>query len=452
MSRVRALRLLLPVVAVVVASAVINRWALEHPARFDITTGQVYSISDETQAVLARLEHPVDIAYFYDVRSRAMLDARHLLEQYAAASPLVALSSHDPQLEPAAAARHAVRFAGTAVFTSGGRRVVVDKPDETAFTNALIRVSSDATGRICFSDGHIESNPLSLQSHDHFEGGGEGHGHSHASGGRPLTLHERHGMGMARNALETLGYTVEQRRLLAGPQALAGCTVVVVASPQQAFAPREVAELARALDAGMPVLFLLEPGIESGLEPLLAAYGVEVNGALVRDPERHYWTDPATPAVSDYARHRITRRLALSFFPGATELRPAVTGVPADMVIVPLAESSAAAISGDDTTARARTLVLSASSTTRPVRFVVVGDGDFATNSFFGALGNGQLFLNVISALADNQRLIDIAPREYVVAELRLTNTELRLTFLLTTVLGPLLILSFAAWTGWRRR
>ncbi len=452
MSSVRALRLLLPVVAVLAASAVLNRWALEHPARLDITTGQVYSISGETQTVLARLGRPVDITYFYDVRIRAMLDARHLLEQYAAASPMVTLSSHDPQLEPAAAARHAVRFAGTAVFTSGGRRVVVDKPDETAFTNALIRVSSDATGLVCFSDGHIESNPFSLQSHDHFEGGSDDHGHSHASGGRPLTLHERHGMGMARNALETLGYVVEQRRLLAGPQALAGCSVVIVASPQQAFEAREVTELARVLEAGTPVFFLLEPGIVSGLEPLLATYGVEVGGAVVRDPERHYWTDPATPAVSDYARHRITRRLALSFFPGATALRPAATGVPADMVIVPLAETSPAAHAGDDSVARARTLVLSASSTTRPVRFVVAGDGDFATNSFFGALGNGQLFLNVVAALADNHRLIDIAPREYVVAELRLTNAELRLTFLLTTVLGPALILSIAAWTGWRRR
>lgn len=452
MSAGRVLRQLLPVVAVLVASAVLNRWALEHPARLDITTGQVYSISDETRAVLARLERPVDVAFFYDVRNRAMVDARALLEQYAAASPLVALTSHDPQLEPAAAARHAVQFAGTAVFTSGGRRVTVDKPDETSFTNALIRVSSEVTGLVCFTDGHIESNPFSLQSHDHFEGEGGGHGHSHASGGRPLTLHERHGMGMARNALETLGYAVEQRQLLARPRALSGCSVVIVASPQTAFAAREVTELARVLEAGTPVLLLLEPGIESGLEPLLATYGVEVDGGLVRDPERHYWTDPATPAVSDYARHRITRRLALSFFPGATELRPAAAGVPADMVIVPLAESSAAARAGEDAAARPRTLVLSASSTTRPVRFVVAGDGDFATNSFFGALGNGQLFLNAVSALADNERLIDIAPREYVVAELRLSNTELRLTFLLTTVLGPALMLAFAAWTAWRRR
>ena len=46
-------------------------------------------------------------------------------------------------------------------------------------------------------------------------------------------------------------------------------------------------------------------------EPLVAAPGQSMPAGkpdFVRDPERHYWTDPATPAVSDYARHRITRR------------------------------------------------------------------------------------------------------------------------------------------------
>ncbi|MEQ8661769.1 MAG: Gldg family protein, partial [Gammaproteobacteria bacterium] len=448
MSIARSARLLLPVIASVVAAFAVNRWALEHPARLAVTSGQVYSISAQTRALLAGLERPVQVTFFNYVRSRAMQDARHLLEQYAAASPLVALTSHDPQLDPAAAERHGVRFAGSAVFVSGARRVVVDSADETAFTNALIRVASDATGLVCFTDGHVESNPFSLQSHDHFEGDAMAEGHSHASGGRPLTLHERHGMGMARNALETLGYRVEQRMLLARPRALEGCTVVVVASPQHAFAAREVAELARALAAGTPALLLLEPGIESGLETLLEGYGVAVAGALVRDPQRHYWTDPATPAVTDYARHRITRQLALSFFPGTTALLPAAGGVPADMVMVALAETSEAARLGDATEPRAHTLVLSATSTTRPVRLVIAGDGDFATNSFFGALGNGQLFLNAVAALAGQDAVIDIAPREYAVAALRLTNAQLRLTFFVTTVLGPAVMLAFAAWVA----
>jgi ABC-type uncharacterized transport system involved in gliding motility auxiliary subunit len=448
----------LPLLASLTLATALNRWALDYPARWDLTDAGVYSMSPQTRAVLARLRVPVEVTFFHDLRSRAQQDARYLLEQYAAETSHLEVRSFDPVLQPAAAARFEVAFAGTAVFESAGRRVTVSTPGEVAFTNALIRVSSAAIGRVCFTDGHVESNPMSLQSHDHFEQGGAGHGHDHASGGRPLTLHERHGMGMARNALEVLGYTVEQRKLVQGPDALAGCSVVVVASPQAPFAPAEAAQLGNWLDAGKPALFLLEPAVDSGLAPLLARYGVALGGA-VRDPGSHYWTDPATPAVSDYRRHRITRQLAMSFFPGAAELVPSATGVPPGIVITPLAETSADARPAErpDAEPGRRTLMLEATrapqETGQPgLRLIVAGDGDFATNSFFGALGNGQLFTNAVAHLAEHDTLVDISPREYSVGRLSLSNAQLRMTFLLTTAVGPLALLAFGAWVWWRRR
>ncbi|MGR8920866.1 MAG: DUF7088 domain-containing protein, partial [Gammaproteobacteria bacterium] len=114
-------RHLLPVVAVGAVAAVLNLWAVRAPLRVDLTSGGVYTIAPETRAVIERLERPVEVTFFYDLRSRAMTDARFMLEQIAAASPLITLVSHDPVLDPAAAERHGVRFAGTTVFESGGR-------------------------------------------------------------------------------------------------------------------------------------------------------------------------------------------------------------------------------------------------------------------------------------------------------------------------------------------
>jgi ABC-type uncharacterized transport system involved in gliding motility auxiliary subunit len=447
-------RMLLPVLAVLTLAVALNFWALRFPARVDLTSGGVYSISKQTEAVIEQLPAPVTITFFYDTRSRAMQDAKYLLEQYARSSAQITLASHDPTLEPAVAEEFAVKFAGSAIFTSGSRRVVANNPGETEFTNALIRATSDAVGTVCFTDGHVESNPFSLQSHDHYEQGEEGdHGHSHASGGRPLTLHERHGMGMARNALEVLGYQIEQRLLVQGPAALVGCSVVIVASPQAAFSDLESAQLKIYLEGGGALLLLLEPQIESGLEALLATYGIAISAAQVEDPEHHYWTDAATPAVTDYARHRITRRLALTFFPGAAELAPHPGGVPADTVVVPLVETSASAhlAGGNPNETRPRALLLLVAPETGGWRLAVAGDGDFATNSFFAALGNGQLFLNLVSELADHSNLIDIAPRDYAIATLRMSNAELRATFLLTTIVGPATMFALALWVGWRR-
>ena len=84
-------------------------------------------------------------------------------------------------------------------------------------------------------------------------------------------------------------------------------------------------------------------------------------------------------------------------------------------------------------------------------RIVVSGDGDFATNSFFAILGNGQLFLNLVNTLAGERDLVGIAPRNYMIAKLALTNRQVNAIFLLTTFVFPGLLLAMASVFWWRR-
>ena len=104
------------------------------------------------------------------------------------------------------------------------------------------------------------------------------------------------------------------------------------------------------------------------------------------------------------------------------------------------AASSTAAGASDESTADAKAELL------------LVGDGDFASNSFFHVLGNGALFLNAVSYLADQQRLIDITPRNYELPRLQMTNGQMRATFVLSTLLLPAAALAWALFAGWRRR
>ena len=93
-----------------------------------------------------------------------------------------------------------------------------------------------------------------------------------------------------------------------------------------------------------------------------------------------------------------------------------------------------------------------AGSDERRAELVLVGDVDFATNSFFHVLGNGALFLNAVSYLADQQRLIDITPRQYELPRVQLSNGQMRATFVLSTVVLPLAALLMSVWVAWRRR
>lgn len=456
----RRAALLLPTAATLALAIAANLWSLDSHWRWDLTSAEVYSISPESRRVAAAVEKPVSVTYFYDVRSRAHTDAGALLDQFAAVNPRITVRGYDPVLQPAEARRFQLSFPGTAVFESGGRRVTITGLNETEFTNALLRVTSGATQRICFTEGHVESDPESFKSHDHLDSHGEP-GHSHSGGGRPLELHERHGMGMAKDALETLGYTVAKALLAKGPGQLEGCAVVIVASPQRAFLAAETAQLVEYVQKGGKLVLLLEPFVRSGLEPVLELFGVLAEPYVVLDPARHYWIDPATPAVSTYARHRVTRNLPLAFFPGALSLNPLPRGVPNDVSIVPLAETSPRATVDAPEPApehlagpRARTLALLATKRTAAgpgARAFIAADGDFATNSFFHILGNGQLFLNAVNFLAEQEQLIDLSPRTYELPKVRLTNNQMWATFVTSALVLPAALLAAGA-AVWRRR
>ncbi len=450
----------LPVMAIFSAMLAVNLWVYAKPARVDLTTGDVFSISPATRLVIETLKEPVRITYFFDIRNKSFTDAMALLEQYAALSPLITVEGFDPTLQPAEAARHQVRFVGTAIFEAGGRRIAVSGLTEVEFTNGLIRASRQAAQLLCFTTGHNESDPFSLQSHDHFEGS-MGAGHSHSTGGRPLLIHERHGMGMARNALEELGYKLKAVQLVKGPGQLGGCSIVVLASPQQAFIAPETLQLVDYMNNGGRALLLLDPHISNGLAPVLDLFGIVNDGYPVVDPTSHYWTDPGTPAVSSYARHKITRNLALTFFPGAASLRPRAKGIPDDVRVRPLVETSRdARVDAPDSavgTSRARRrhpIVLEAIKKLgegREAHAIIFADGDFATNSFFHLLGNGQLFLNAVSLLAEQESLIDIQPRNYAMPKITLTNGQMVFTFAFSAILLPVLML-LTGFVVWRRK
>jgi len=85
-------------------------------------------------------------------------------------------------------------------------------------------------------------------------------------------------------------------------------------------------------------------------------------------------------------------------------------------------------------------------------RVAVIGDSDFATNSFFHILGNGTLFLNTVNYLASQENLIGLEPRTYDLPHVNLTNRQMKGTFFLSIILIPALmaLVGIAVW--WRQR
>ena len=97
--------------------------------------------------------------------------------------------------------------------------------------------------------------------------------------------------------------------------------MLVVAGPKVPLLPVEVDAIKAYLAAGGNALFMLDPFVRTGLEPVVLEYGIVVDDDIVIDEASHFWADVSSPAVSDYNRHQVTRDLPLTFFPGRGRCR-----------------------------------------------------------------------------------------------------------------------------------
>jgi ABC-type uncharacterized transport system involved in gliding motility auxiliary subunit len=89
----------------------------------------------------------------------------------------------------------------------------------------------------------------------------------------------------------------------------------------------------------------------------------------------------------------------------------------------------------------------------RAARLVVFGDAEFANNNFFPFQGNGNLFLNTVSWLAEEEDLIAIRPRKGGGSgPVMLTAAQAPLIFWLPVVLLPLGVLGSGAVVFVRRK
>jgi ABC-type uncharacterized transport system involved in gliding motility auxiliary subunit len=445
-----------------------------------------YSLSGQTVTMLKRLEKPVHITFFHDTMMRETVE---LYELMARQTEKLTLEFFDPMLNPAQARLRGVQFAGTSLLESEGRKMQISASSETEIANAILRISLGVTQKVCFLDGHREPDPFSMESHDHMEGDV---GHSHGLGAQ-YVLHQQHGMAKARGALETLNYTVEKVSLsrVGAAEELVHCSLLVVAGPKIPLLPIEVAAIRRYLAAGGNGLFMLDPFVRTGVEPMLREYGIVVDDDIVIDEASHFWADPSSPAVTDYNYHAIAQDLPLTFFPGARSLSPTSQRIPGTDV-APLANSSKQSYGQTDSQRthfdKAKDLpgplTLVAVAIRRPApandplyraqgneksaktgpnddapvavtgrsRIAVIGDSDFATNSFFHIMGNGKLFLNAVSYLASKENLIGLEPRAKDLPRVNLTNRQMKGTFFLAIILIPAILAAIGMAVWWKQR
>jgi ABC-type uncharacterized transport system involved in gliding motility auxiliary subunit len=427
----------------------INFVGKRHHKRVDLTSAKLYSLSDQTQKVVKGLKNEVKIYHFAKEPNPTLND---LLAEYKSLNDnKVNYKVVDPQKDPGLAKQYGVRSFGETVVASGDKHEKVETPQEEAVTNAILKVTREKNKMIYFTQGHNEAD---------------------------VNSQEGKGYASLKKAIENQNYEVKTINLAQSPSIPDDCSALIIAGPKVALLPTEVALIDKYVDAGGKVLLLQDPDTNTGLDEILKKWKIGIDDDIVVDSSglgQLFGMGPAAPLVSTYESHAITKDLSntMTFFPLARSVKTTENSNSQfnSSVLFKTSENSwgeknlksgsaefneGVDIKGPVPLGVVSTKIVSGDSNGKKYgkesRVVVLGDSDFANNTYIRMQRNGDLMLNTVSWLAEDEDLISIRPKNQENRTVQMTLGRSKLLFWLSMVFLPasVLVAGIAVWA--RRR
>lgn len=399
-----------------IAAALLLGVALERAAalsdvRFDWTLEERFQISPAVTEKLAEIARddigPVNATLYLDPEDPRVRRSRLLLEEIARVSD-GAFVPHERNLveHPEDADAFAIGSSNTVVLTLGDYFETVPRPGEGSIYEGLYRLHGKGNGTVVILRG-------------------EGEGDIESS--RDI------GYAGFAEALGTEGYRVESRVSAGLTEVPEGTDAVIAIAPQRRLLPNTLDALRRYLARGGSLVAMLEPGVDSGLEEILAEWGIEPLPGLVVDPASSPIAGRGVEGIGIVAYNYEVEPLTfglnsgrMTYLPGVRPLRlrkPQIT----DRVRRAVMSSHRAWVTDDlDWLARSsgrpenagqptgyQTLVAMGEyerDRTR-TRIVAFGDAEFASNRWLRTLYNLDLALNAVHWASENEPAVTLRPK-----------------------------------------
>ena len=460
------------VVLVLAILVAVNYLASRRTQRWDLTSNQQFSLSDQTRQVLQKLDAPVKAYVFYDREEGAGQFRDRFAEYEHASNGKLSAEYVDPVREPMRARQHDVQALNTVVLTYKDRteRVVTPEAEEQQITNALIKVLTGEQRVIHFVQGHGERDTVSS---------------------------ERDGYSGIAQALGSENYRVEPLALAQSASVPGDTSVIVIPGPATDLLKTEVDAIRQFLDRGGKLLVMLDPPEKAGEPPppnlvaLLREWGIDVGTNVIVDTSgvgQLFGANEVVPVAMRYPPHAIVQRFnVITAYPLARSVKPLEGGAEgrtaqtfiessgaswgetnlADLFAgrpvkfdegqdvqgpVPIGAAMSTAAPNPPKREDADENKGSAETPAIDTRVAAIGDSDFASNAYLGVQGNRDLFVNTVNWLAQQENLISIRPRDPEDRRLTLTGAQRTLVMWGPLVLLPLLFAAVGVSILRRRR
>jgi ABC-type uncharacterized transport system involved in gliding motility auxiliary subunit len=433
-------------VAVVLAIVGLANWlANRYNKSFDSTANKRYSLSDQTDKLVKGLKQDVKLTYWD--RSSGFPQAKDTLGRYAALSPKVKLDYVDPVAKPQLARSAGVREIGLLRVDAGnGRTQEARSLSEEDVTGAIMRAIKGGDRTICFVSG---------------------------SGEPRLEDTGREGFSRLKTLIERETYKTREINLQQKAEVPKDCTAVVVAKPRTDYVQPQVDAVKTYMDAGGRLLVMLSapiagrnelPSEQEALLKLLEGWGVKLNRDLVLEQSaigQIAGLGPEVPLITHYTQQAIVKDMAGTATAYPLSRSVDVSGS-AEKLFSTGDESFAVTdlnsreLRVDPNKAKKGPFAIGAAANIKAgasqARLVVVGSGDWATNTLLAFNGNPSMIMNMLNWLSSDEDLISIRPKEPEDRRLNMTRSQMQVLMYVSLIFLPLMAVAAGVSTWWKRR
>ncbi len=380
---------------------------------YDLTRSARHTISEASVQTLKHADKELKISAYAREDSDLRLLISRFVGKFQKVKPDISLRFVNPDAAPDEVRNLGINVNGELILRYDGRIEHVKSDNEQEFINALQRLLRNTERWLAFLDGHGERNPLGKANHD---------------------------LGEWVDQLSYRGFKYRPINLVETNVIPDNTSVLIIASPLVALLPGELELIGKFLEKGGNLLWLVDPGEQSNIDSIAALLGVKIEPGVIIDTAGSILgiNDPSITLTTArlYPEHPLTKNFTLTvFYPKATAIsslnrpgwlaRPLLnsgnhTWLELDELNDSIDFNPKTERQGPLSLAISLERELEAGSTNKQQRVVVVGDGDFLSNTYVGNSGNLELGMRMINWLASDDNLITIPPRTLDDAQLNM--------------------------------